>query len=199
MFFTSAVHLFILFLVALVNNEIAVGLFSLLPIHLFTQWKPSQGNQDLISMPQICCGLGCFLLLSWNITLHLKFHPLPLQSEHLSIRVSSFLCALWHWTLMTYFCITLYCFRNVQWIYRTAGSGWKLCSLFSLPQFFPSWLSFRKALGFLDLWKRLWGLLEQMPSKCKSLGFLRKMEYDCRIDVICAWSFQFYFTHLVSF
>lgn len=101
--------------------------------------------------------------------------------------------------LMTYFCITLYCFRNVQWIYRTAGSGWKLCSLFSLPQFFPSWLSFRKALGFLDLWKRLWGLLEQMPSKCKSLGFLRKMEYDCRIDAICAWSSQFYFTHLVSF
>lgn len=98
--FTSAVHPFILFLVPLVNNAIGLGLFSLFPIHIFPQWKPSQGNQDLISVPQICCGLGWFLLLPWTTTLQLKsgqFHPLPLKSKHLSLRVSSFLCALWHW------------------------------------------------------------------------------------------------------
>lgn len=35
--FTSAIHLFILFLVPLVNNDLGLGLFSLLPVHIFTQ------------------------------------------------------------------------------------------------------------------------------------------------------------------
>lgn len=35
--FTSAIHLFIVFLVPLVNNEIGLSLFSLLRIHIFTQ------------------------------------------------------------------------------------------------------------------------------------------------------------------
>lgn len=83
--FTSAIHLFILFLVPLVNNDLGLGLFSLLPVHIFTQWKPSQGKQDLISVPQTCSGLGSFLLLSRTITLQLKsgqIHPFPLKSEY---------------------------------------------------------------------------------------------------------------------
>lgn len=35
--FTSAIHLFIVFLVPLVNNEIGLSLFSLLRVHILTQ------------------------------------------------------------------------------------------------------------------------------------------------------------------